>query len=144
MFYQAALEVATVEQPALVVTGGNFTGELASTDAVTVLKSLPNQQLMTLIAHAGLVVSGGGDMMGQAIVLGKTIVAVPVAKDQPDRVFACAAEGLIHPATLAKADIVAQCRKAALHQAYQANYSNRVYSLRLLIFGGCCALPVAN
>jgi hypothetical protein len=29
-------------------------------------------------------------------------------------VFACAAEGLIYPATLAKADIVAQCRKALL------------------------------
>lgn len=114
LFYQAALEVASPAQPALVVTGGNFSGELASTETVTVLKSLPNQQLMTLIAHAGLVVSGGGDMMGQAIVLGKTVVAVPVAKDQPDRVFACAAEGLIYPATLAKADIVAQCRKAWL------------------------------
>lgn len=111
LFYQAALTVATPEQPAIVVTGGNFKGELASTDSVKVVKSMPNQQLMTLIAHAGLVVSGGGDMMGQAIVLGKTIVAVPVAKDQPDRVLACANQGLIYPATLAKADIVAQCQK---------------------------------
>lgn len=111
-FYQAALAVATIEQPALLVAGGNFTGELPSTDSVTVVKSLPNQQLMTLLNQAALIVSGGGDMMGQAIVLGKNIVAVPVAGDQPDRVLACAAAGLIYPATLAKADIVAQCRKA--------------------------------
>jgi hypothetical protein len=73
---------------------------------------MQNQQLMTLLNQAALIVSGGGDMMGQAIVLGKNIVAVPVAGDQPDRVLACAAEGLIYPATLAKADIVAQCDKA--------------------------------
>ena len=144
MFYQAALEVATVEQPALVVTGGNFTGELASTDAVTVLKSLPNQQLMTLIAHAGLVVSGGGDMMGQAIVLGKTIVAVPVAKDQPDRVFACAAEGLIHPATLAKADIVAQCRKAALAPSVSSQLFEPGLQLALADIRRLLALPAAS
>jgi spore coat polysaccharide biosynthesis predicted glycosyltransferase SpsG len=115
-FYLAALQVATTEQPALFVAGTNFSAnpgqELPSTDAVTVIKSLPNVQLMTLLNQAALVVSGGGDMMGQAIVLGKNVVAVPVAKDQPDRVLACAAQGLIYPATLARADIVAQCQKA--------------------------------
>ncbi len=111
-FYQAALAVATPEQPALLVAGGNFTGELPSTDSVSVVKSLPNQQLMTVLNQAALIVSGGGDMMGQAIVLSKNIVAVPVAGDQPDRVLACAAAGLIYPATLAKTDIVAQCHKA--------------------------------
>lgn len=111
-FYQAALQIATAQQPALLVAGGNFQGELDSTAAVQVVRAVPNQILMTLLSQAALVVSGGGDMMGQAIVLGRNIVAVPVAKDQPDRVFACAAEGLITPATLAKTDIVAQCRKA--------------------------------
>jgi len=111
-FYAAALELATPEQPALLVSGANFTQELQSTESVLVVKSLPNVQLMTLLNQAALVVSGGGDMMGQAIVLGKNIVAVPVAKDQPDRVLACAAQGLIYPATLAKTDIVAQCHKA--------------------------------
>jgi len=115
-FYLAALDVATPEQPALLVAGANFNADLEqklpSTAAVFVVKSLPNVQLMTLLNQAALVVSGGGDMMGQAIVLGKNIVAVPVAKDQPDRVLACAAQGLIYPATLAKADIVAQCQKA--------------------------------
>lgn len=111
-FYQAALQIATPEQPALLVAGGNFQGELDSTATVQVVRAVPNQTLMTLLNQATLVVSGGGDMMGQAIVLGRNIVAVPVAKDQPDRVFACAAQGLITPATLAKTDIVAQCRKA--------------------------------
>jgi ADP-heptose:LPS heptosyltransferase len=111
-FYLAAQEVATPEQPAILVAGANFTQELPSTEAVMVVKSLPNVQLMTLLNQAALVVSGGGDMMGQAIVLGKNIVAVPVAKDQPDRVLACAAQGLIYPSTLAKSDIVAQCQKA--------------------------------
>jgi len=58
------------------------------------------------------VVSGGGDMMGQAIVLGRNIVAVPVAKDQPDRVFACATEGLVRPATFSVDDLAQQCQKA--------------------------------
>lgn len=121
-FYLSALEVATPEQPALLVSGTNFTQELQSTSSVLVVKSLPNVQLMTLLNQAALVVSGGGDMMGQAIVLGKNIVAVPVAKDQPDRVLACAAQGLIYPATLAKADIVAQCHKA-LRTPLAAQYS---------------------
>jgi spore coat polysaccharide biosynthesis predicted glycosyltransferase SpsG len=115
-FYLAALEVASQEQPALLVAGSNFSAdlntELPGTEAVIVVKSLPNVHLMTLLNQAALVVSGGGDMMGQAIVLGKNIVAVPVAKDQPDRVLACAAQNLIYPSTLAKADIVAQCHKA--------------------------------
>lgn len=111
-FYLAAQQVATPEQPAILVSGTNFTQELPDTASVRVVKSLPNVDLMTLLNQAALVVSGGGDMMGQAIVLGKNIVAVPVAKDQPDRVLACAAQGLIYPATLASADIVAQCQKA--------------------------------
>jgi ADP-heptose:LPS heptosyltransferase len=114
-FYQAALQIATEQQPAILVTGSNFQGELDSTDAVKVVRAVPNQTLMTLLSKATLVVSGGGDMMGQAIVLGRNIVAVPVAKDQPERVFACASEGLVTPATLAKADIVAQCRRALLN-----------------------------
>lgn len=111
-FYAAANELATEAQPAILVSGSNFSAELPSTDHVQVVKSLSNVALMTLLNQAALVVSGGGDMMGQAIVLGKTTVAVPVAKDQPDRVLACAAQGLIYPATLAKTDIVAQCQKA--------------------------------
>lgn len=112
VFYQAALKVATPEQPAVFITGGNFKGELPSTPQITVLRSVPNRDLMTLIANANLVVSGGGDMMGQAIVLGRNIVAVPVAKDQPDRVFACATEGLVRPATFSVDDLAQQCQKA--------------------------------
>lgn len=112
VFYQAALDLATLEQPAIVVTGTNFSGELASTEAVRVVKSLPNQQLMSLLAQAKLVVSGGGDMMGQAIVLGKNIVAIAVAKDQPNRVRACAKQGLIYCADLTASSIVQQCQKA--------------------------------
>lgn len=112
VFYQAAVEFASATAPAVLVTGSNFKAQLASTEHVRVLQSLPNTELMALLQQASLVVSGGGDMMGQAIVLGKNTVAVPVAKDQPDRVLACAAEGLIYPATLAKTDIVAQCQKA--------------------------------
>lgn len=119
-FYQAALQIATEQQPAILVTGSNFQGELDSTKAVQVVRAVPNQTLMTLLSQAALVVSGGGDMMGQAIVLGRNIVAVPVAKDQPERVFACASEGLITPATLAKADIVAQCRQALLTPKHPA------------------------
>lgn len=111
-FYLAAQQLASAEQPAVLVSGTNFNAQLPATDYVRVVKALPNAELMTLLQQASLVVSGGGDMMGQAIVLGKNTVAVPVAKDQPDRVLACAAEGLIYPATLATTDIVAQCQKA--------------------------------
>ena len=104
------------------------------------MKSLPNVQLMTLLNQAALVVSGGGDMMGQAIVLGKNIVAVPVAKDQPGRVLACAAQGLIYPATLAKADIVAQCQKA-LRTPLASVYSSEP-GLQLVLADIACLLAL--
>ncbi len=119
-FYQAALAIATPEQPAVLVAGEHFSGALPSTDSVTVVTSIKNQHLMTLLNQASLVVSGGGDMMGQAIVLGKNIVAVPVASDQPRRIFACAAAGLIRPATLTTADLITQCQRALAQPLHPA------------------------
>lgn len=111
VFYQAALQIATEQNPALIVTGMNYHGQLASTDSVTVVKSLNNAELMTLVNNAKALVCGAGDLMGQAIVLGKPIVAVAVAKDQPARLAACANKQLVVAALPEATDIVTKIRQ---------------------------------
>lgn len=144
VFYQAALGVATKAKPAIVVTGTNFTGELASTAEVRVVKSLPNQQLMSLLAQANLIVSGGGDMMGQAIVLGKNIVAAAVAKDQPKRVQACLDQGLIYHSELSISHIIQQCQQA-LQQPIRVKYPAQPgLQLVLADIARLLTLPIAS
>lgn len=112
IFHAAALQLATPEQPAVLVAGGNHVGELPSSPALRVVRSLPHPALMTLIHHASLVVCGGGDLMGQALALRRNIVAVPVAKDQPPRIRACLQRGLVRTASPEPTDIAAQARAA--------------------------------
>lgn len=115
VFYQAAKELNSPDLQHIVVTGANYQGSLTATENMLLVKSLPNEQLMTLIQHARLVVCGGGDMMGQAIVLRKNLVAVPVAKDQPPRIAKCLEQKAIYHASLEQTSIVAQARIALEH-----------------------------
>ena len=118
VFYQAAKLLKQPQLQHIVVTGANYQGTLAETGQIQLVKSIPNAELMTLVQHAKLIVSGGGDIMGQAIALQKNIVAIPVAKDQPTRIAKCLEQGLIYTSALAQAEIANQA-KLALAQPLQ-------------------------
>lgn len=100
-FHAAAAEFGSPERPVLLVAGANYSGPpLPDGAGLRVVRSLPHATLMTLVAQARLVVCGGGDLMGQALALGRNVLAVAVAKDQPPRIAACVARGLVRTASL--------------------------------------------
>ncbi len=113
-FHAAAAELADPETPALLVTGANYRGPpLPERPGLRVVDRLPHAALMTLAAQAQLIVCGGGDLMGQALALGRNVLAVAVAKDQPPRIAACVARGLLRTAPLEAGPLAAAARLAA-------------------------------
>ena len=115
VFYHAAQALPDQQLQHVLLTGANYQSELQASPHVQLIKCLPNDQLIALMQRAKLVVSGGGDMMGQAIVLNKNIVAISVAGDQPTRVAKCLAQKLIYTAPLEPSAIVRQVKQALAH-----------------------------
>lgn len=113
VFHAAARRLAGPDTPAVVIAGANYAGPpLAEHPSLQVLSRLPHPELMTLVSQAALTVCGGGDLMGQALAMGRNVLAVAVAKDQPRRMAACAARGLIRTAPLSESDLAAAARVA--------------------------------
>lgn len=75
------------------VAGPSFTGDIAPSPRLRVLRGVGGGALMALLARSRLVLVNGGDTLLQAIVLGKPCVAVPIAGDQATRIAACTALG---------------------------------------------------
>lgn len=115
VFYHSAMLLHNQNLKHIVVAGANYQGNLSSNKNIMLVKSLPNVHLMTLVRHAKLIVCGGGDLMGQALVLHKNIVAIPVAKDQPKRIAKCLAQEIIYSAALNQTSILTQVILALNH-----------------------------
>lgn len=112
-FHAAAAALASPATPALLIAGANYRGPpLAAPPGLRVVGSLPHATLMTLAAQAQLIVCGGGDLMGQALALGRNVLAVAVAKDQPPRIAACVARALVRTAPLQTAALITAARLA--------------------------------
>lgn len=110
--YEAACKVATPESPAIVITGANFTEQLAPAPNVHIAKLLPNSELMTLLAQSAVIVCGGGAMVGQAVSLGANVVAIPLGKDQPPRIKAFLQKGLIRTSAFNLNQVITQYTNA--------------------------------
>ena len=83
------------------VMGPLYRGSMCSLEGVTIVDALEPREMISLLAGAELAVCGGGDLMGQAVALGKRCVGVPAGgSDQPERIRVCAARGLIEAAPL--------------------------------------------
>ncbi len=112
IFYQTAACFAEPDVQHLVICGKNYRGHLTANEQITVVDSIPNNQLMSLLQQARLVVTGGGDLMAQAIALKANVVAVAVAKDQPLRIARCVQQQCVYQAPLDSRLLLQQCRYA--------------------------------
>jgi glycosyltransferase involved in cell wall biosynthesis len=77
----------------------------AAAPNLRVLASLPQAELAALLRAAALVVVNGGSTLLQAIACGRACVAIPIAKDQRERIRRCVAAGVAVGAVPAAAAI---------------------------------------
>jgi len=108
-FVDWSLALAAAGRRVVVVGGPAFDVPLAATERLTLLRSLPAATLMALLGRARLVLVNGGDTLAQALALGRSCVAVPIAGDQAARIARAAALGVV--AAPAVDDVVAECQR---------------------------------
>jgi hypothetical protein len=89
------------------VAGPSFTGEVAVSDRLRVLRGLGGGALMALLGRSRLVLVNGGDTLLQALALGRPCVAVPIAGDQAQRIARCVEAGGVEAP--APDEVVARC-----------------------------------
>jgi glycosyltransferase involved in cell wall biosynthesis len=82
------------------------------------LGPLPQAELAELMGAARLIVANGGSTLLQGIACGKACVAVPIAKDQAERIRRCVAAGVAVAAPL-DADGMVQAAERLLHDEPQ-------------------------
>lgn len=89
------------------VAGPSFTGEVAVSERLQLLRGVGGGALMAFLRRSRLVLVNGGDTLLQALALGRPCVAVPIAGDQAARIARCVAAGGVEaPAPDA---VVARC-----------------------------------
>ena len=89
------------------VAGPSFTGEVAASERLRVLRGLGGGALMALLHRSRLVLVNGGDTLLQALAIGRPCVAVPIAGDQAARIARCVEAGGV--AAPAPDEVVARC-----------------------------------
>lgn len=107
IYFQAAQALQQkTSMKCVVVFGSNYPKELPINSDVTVIKSIENEEFISLLANAHSCVLSAGDTLLQCIDLGVPCVASAVSPDQPARLKVCASERLVIPASLCAEDIV--------------------------------------
>ncbi|WP_269526195.1 hypothetical protein [Coraliomargarita parva] len=86
---------ATRGSDCVIILGENYKGEVCGAPGVKVLRSLQNQDFISLMEAAECAVLCGGDTLLQALSLRKPVVAIPVAKDQYPRIRRLTSVGLV-------------------------------------------------
>jgi hypothetical protein len=94
-------------------------------------ESLPQPDLIDLMAGAKLIVANGGSTLLQGIACGRACVAVPIAKDQKERIKRCVAAAVAVPAALDAASIVRETGNLLRDDAGRAALARRAVDLKL-------------
>jgi glycosyltransferase involved in cell wall biosynthesis len=95
------------------------------------LGPLPQSELAELMRAAQLVVVNGGSTLLQAIACGSACIAVPIAKDQGERIRRCAAAGVAVSATLDSASMVQAAQQLLKNEPQRAALADRARRLGL-------------
>jgi hypothetical protein len=95
------------------------------------LGPLPQAELSELMRSARLIVANGGSTLLQAIACGNACIAVPIAKDQAERIRRCVAAGAAVPAALDAASIVQSAQRLLQDEPQRAALAERAARLRL-------------
>jgi spore coat polysaccharide biosynthesis predicted glycosyltransferase SpsG len=93
--------------------------------------SLPQADLAELMRAARLVVTNGGSTLLQAIACGCACIAVPIAKDQGQRIARCVDADLAVAAELAAAGIVKAAAKLLRDEPARASLARRASAFKL-------------
>jgi len=93
--------------------------------------TLPQADLAELMRSARLIIANGGSTLLQAIACGKACIAVPIAKDQAERIRHCVAAGVAVDATLDSASIVQAADSQLRNEAQLAALAGRAGRLGL-------------
>jgi predicted glycosyltransferase len=97
-FHRAATALAAAGIPTVFV--GPVAPGTAAAPGVVEFASLPQSQLAARLREAALVVVNGGSTLLQAIACGRACIAVPIAKDQHERIRRCTAAAVASAAPL--------------------------------------------
>jgi predicted glycosyltransferase len=95
------------------------------------LGPLPQAELAELMRSARLIVANGGSTLLQAIACGNACVAVPIAKDQAERIRRCVAAGVAVAAILDAAGIVQAAERLLQNEPQRAALAARAARLGL-------------
>jgi hypothetical protein len=95
------------------------------------LGPLPQDELAELMHAARLIVANGGSTLIQAIACGGASIAVPIAKDQAERIRRCVAAGVAVAATLDAASIVHAANQLLTNETQRAALAERAAHLGL-------------
>lgn len=121
VFADAAKQVAaSTDKRCVVVMGPNYAGELLADEQLQMIKALPIQQFINLLAQAEVAVINGGTLLIQALANQVLSIAVPVGADQPPRIAACAEQGMVQAAELDADDIAQQTLQLVDDESAQA------------------------
>jgi glycosyltransferase involved in cell wall biosynthesis len=92
---------------------------------------LPQAELAELMRSARLIIANGGSTLLQAIACGTACIAVPIAKDQAERIRRCVAAGAAQAAPLHTDGIVQAARGLLQNEAQRAALAERARHLGL-------------
>jgi UDP:flavonoid glycosyltransferase YjiC (YdhE family) len=95
------------------------------------LGPLPQAELREFMRSARLIVANGGSTLLQAIACGNACVAVPIAKDQAERIRRCVVAGAAVPAALDAASIVQAAQRLLQNESQRAALAEGAARLRL-------------
>ncbi|HEX3948729.1 MAG TPA: hypothetical protein VHW95_02640 [Steroidobacteraceae bacterium] len=124
-FLAAAAVLAAGETVVYVGPPGTSSPRLRS------FNSLPQTELAELMRGSRLVVTNGGSTLLQAIACGRACIAIPIAKDQPQRIARCVDAGVAVTAELAAAGIVRAAVRLLRDEPARAALARRAADLKL-------------
>jgi glycosyltransferase involved in cell wall biosynthesis len=92
---------------------------------------LPQAELAELMRSARLIIANGGSTLLQAIACGTACIAVPIAKDQAERIRRCTAAGAAVAANLDAVSIVQAANQLLQNEPRRAALAERARHLEL-------------
>jgi glycosyltransferase involved in cell wall biosynthesis len=92
---------------------------------------LPQAELAELMHSARLIIANGGSTLLQAVACGSACIAVPIAKDQAERIRRCAAAGVTLAVNLDTASIVQAASRLLQNEPQRAALAERARQLKL-------------
>jgi UDP:flavonoid glycosyltransferase YjiC (YdhE family) len=95
------------------------------------LGPLPQDELAELMRAARLVVANGGSTLLQAVACGSACIAVPIAKDQAQRIRRCVGAGVAVAAALNSARIIQAAAQLLRNEPQRAALAARASALGL-------------